>query len=194
MPRSADPERDSCLAEVRQYERALWPGDGGKLWYFREAHGLVSPLPLMPVADLHRLSFLLHQRLAYRRCCLAHGVHRSLYRKLRSNQAIGVRTLRKAIRYGLVRCAHCGASDSLTVDHIVPVSKGGGSGRGNLQVLCSACNQAKGNTLPASRTISHYAADARAHPENQKTRPPFASAPGPTPAGTAHHFPVPLPG
>lgn len=33
--------------------------------------------------------------------------------------------------------------DALTIDHIMPVSQGGGSWSGNLQVLCLACNTRK---------------------------------------------------
>lgn len=38
----------------------------------------------------------------------------------------------------------------LTVDHIVPVSKGGKDGLYNLQPLCYECNQRKGNKLEAN--------------------------------------------
>ncbi len=46
------------------------------------------------------------------------------------------------------RCALCGATKNerpLQVDHIKPRSKGGKTEYDNLQVLCSKCNQAKGN-------------------------------------------------
>ncbi len=48
------------------------------------------------------------------------------------------------------RCLSCGASPAidasvqLQIDHIVPVSKGGGNEEGNLRVLCRDCNAGKG--------------------------------------------------
>jgi hypothetical protein len=44
-------------------------------------------------------------------------------------------------------CKACGAVDALCIDHIIPVSRGGDSSDGNLQVLCSACNTKKGNKI-----------------------------------------------
>lgn len=42
-------------------------------------------------------------------------------------------------------CAYCGATEDLEVDHIKPVSLGGGNERENLQCLCFSCNRTKGN-------------------------------------------------
>ncbi len=47
------------------------------------------------------------------------------------------------------RCRKCGTYRRLTVDHIVPLAKGGGNHRANLQCLCKLCNKQKGCQLPA---------------------------------------------
>jgi hypothetical protein len=41
-------------------------------------------------------------------------------------------------------CCHCGGTAGLTVDHILPVSRGGDNDESNLQTLCRACNSRKG--------------------------------------------------
>lgn len=43
------------------------------------------------------------------------------------------------------RCISCGSQDDLTVDHIIPQSRGGCHDDANLQTLCAACNCAKGD-------------------------------------------------
>lgn len=44
------------------------------------------------------------------------------------------------------RCVYCDvtlAINEMTLDHVVPISRGGGSSESNLVSACSACNQAK---------------------------------------------------
>jgi 5-methylcytosine-specific restriction endonuclease McrA len=41
-------------------------------------------------------------------------------------------------------CVRCGTHKHLTVDHIVPVSKGGTDDFSNLQTMCQPCNSSKG--------------------------------------------------
>lgn len=42
-------------------------------------------------------------------------------------------------------CLFCGSTEKLTIDHIKPVSKGGGNEIENLQCLCFPCNLKKSN-------------------------------------------------
>lgn len=41
------------------------------------------------------------------------------------------------------RCLRCGKIEGLTIDHVVPLSKGGTNDDDNLQTLCNECNQWK---------------------------------------------------
>lgn len=53
------------------------------------------------------------------------------------------------------RCLACGKQftfEELTVDHVVPISKGGTSNIENLQPLCLSCNQSKGANTTDYRT------------------------------------------
>ena len=48
-------------------------------------------------------------------------------------------------KYGIITCEKCKAACEATyhIDHIIPISKGGGNEHGNLQVLCAYCNLSK---------------------------------------------------
>lgn len=49
------------------------------------------------------------------------------------------------------RCHHCGSTEELHFDHIVPRSLGGSGTAANVELLCRRCNLAKG----AAITIPH---------------------------------------
>ena len=44
-------------------------------------------------------------------------------------------------------CQYCGSRSNLTVDHVVPRSKGGGSSWENIVTSCAPCNRRKGDAL-----------------------------------------------
>ena len=56
-------------------------------------------------------------------------------------------------------CSHPTPPAALTMDHIVPLARGGRSTKGNLVPACKACNNAKKNLLPME--WEHYLARAR---------------------------------
>ena len=43
------------------------------------------------------------------------------------------------------KCVMCGEKENLTLDHIIPISKGGKTELNNLQTMCKRCNKMKGN-------------------------------------------------
>lgn len=57
---------------------------------------------------------------------------------------------RELARRSGLKCVHCGEAKTrreLTLDHIIPWSKGGKAELGNLQLLCEPCNQVKADKL-----------------------------------------------
>lgn len=47
-------------------------------------------------------------------------------------------------------CRGCGSEKDLTVDHVLPLSKGGSDDLENLQFLCLPCNSSKGGRVVAA--------------------------------------------
>ena len=52
------------------------------------------------------------------------------------------------------RCQYCGSTRHLTIDHVVPRSRGGPTSWENVVTSCSACNVKKGACLPAEAGMS----------------------------------------
>lgn len=53
-------------------------------------------------------------------------------------------------------CHYCGnrvGADALTMDHVVPVARGGRSTRANVVPCCDACNKRKGVRTPAELVL-----------------------------------------
>ena len=63
-------------------------------------------------------------------------------------------------------CQYCGSTRNLTLDHLVPRSRGGDSGWTNLVTACARCNHAKGDRTPE---------EAGMHPRQKPRRPSLTS-------------------
>jgi len=50
------------------------------------------------------------------------------------------------------RCLKCGSTENLTIDHVIPLSKGGKNTVDNIQVLCDTCNKKKRNKIADYRS------------------------------------------
>lgn len=46
------------------------------------------------------------------------------------------------------KCVYCGSKHKLTIDHVLPKSRGGGNTWDNLVTCCQTCNSFKGNRTP----------------------------------------------
>ena len=52
-------------------------------------------------------------------------------------------------------CAHCGSTDEPTLEHVVPIARGGRHSVGNLQCLCMPCNLTKHDKLTVEVRYRH---------------------------------------
>lgn len=45
------------------------------------------------------------------------------------------------------QCVYCGSTENLTLDHVIPISKGGSDDQDNLVCCCKRCNSSKNDKL-----------------------------------------------
>lgn len=55
-------------------------------------------------------------------------------------------------------CAYCGSLDNITMDHVIPISRGGTHGIGNLVPACHQCN-----TVKNARTVMEWRMSKSSH-------------------------------
>ena len=69
-------------------------------------------------------------------------------------------------------CQYCGSRSNLTVDHVIPRSKGGSSSWENIVASCAPCNRRKGDSLPeqAGMHPAPHADRARARTSSSTSR------------------------
>ena len=69
-------------------------------------------------------------------------------------------------------CQYCGERSDLTIDHLIPQSRGGGNDPANLMVACRTCNSKKGDRTPSEACMS--LPSHMAEPEAPSLKPALA--------------------
>jgi 5-methylcytosine-specific restriction endonuclease McrA len=77
-------------------------------------------------------------------------VHRGY--RLKRREALTINGIYEVIDKDLIRlynspCVYCGSKENIQADHVIPVTRGGRHGIGNLLPACKRCNVSKGNKL-----------------------------------------------
>jgi len=57
-------------------------------------------------------------------------------------------TRREVLRRDHYTCQYCGSTHNLTLDHVIPLSRGGSHTWDNVVTACERCNQRKGDRTP----------------------------------------------
>jgi 5-methylcytosine-specific restriction endonuclease McrA len=69
-------------------------------------------------------------------------------------------------------CHYCGkqvGAAALTMDHVVPVARGGRSTRGNVVPACAACNKTKRALTPAEQILNDLERDGLVQAEEDQS-------------------------
>lgn len=72
-------------------------------------------------------------------------------RRSRKNEVVSALTskdLKELIKLSKGKCFYCGMKKKLSLDHIVPISKGGSHTKDNVVMACISCNSSKGAKDP----------------------------------------------
>src|SRR3990167_2857136 len=64
-------------------------------------------------------------------------------KELRAAGAFTIKQLHARFDYYGNRCAYCRSDGDLTVDHVIPIARGGTNWPSNLRPACAACNSSK---------------------------------------------------
>ena len=83
------------------------------------------------------------------RAARADGTHAPRPFRVSVKEPIPRRISKAVFERDAYRCCECGTWLNLTVDHILPESKGGTLALSNLRTLCQSCNSKKGARVDA---------------------------------------------
>jgi 5-methylcytosine-specific restriction endonuclease McrA len=82
--------------------------------------------------------------------------------KLPYRRLMGLKPTKNLIqRHYDFRCIYCGSFKDLTIDHVIPTSRGGGNTWDNMVCACAPCNVRKGDRTPEEAGLKLYIKPAR---------------------------------
>lgn len=70
--------------------------------------------------------------------------HRRIARRRKAAGSFTVEQLRARFAFFGDRCVYCGTAERLTIDHAIPLARGGTNWPANIVPACLSCNSAKG--------------------------------------------------
>lgn len=87
---------------------------------------------------------------------IVEAVHQALYGEsyYRRRQAAKHKRIR-IFELDIFECVYCGGFDKLTLDHLIPRSRGGTNDPRNLVTACQRCNAARRDDLPKVDTLCY---------------------------------------
>lgn len=73
--------------------------------------------------------------------------YRKTYKTKRVEANIFNSKMRKILITEYSFCVSCESINDLSIDHVIPISKGGNNIKSNVQILCKSCNSKKSNKI-----------------------------------------------
>jgi 5-methylcytosine-specific restriction endonuclease McrA len=111
-------------AKMRAYHAAKWQGNKASMYARNRAWAKKNP---------QKVAVLMQRRRARIAATLA---------TLTAEQWSAILVLYEG------KCAYCGKAGKMTMDHVVPVIRGGGTTANNVVPACQSCNSSKGTKTP----------------------------------------------
>ncbi len=153
-PGAAEPAPESALPDARTEQRG---GTNGRVLVLNASY---EPINVCTVRRATVLLLKQRAELVERSEWNLHAENVTLPRPVVIRLSTYVRIPRDAHSRKITRravfardrwtCQYCGVErGTLTVDHVIPRSKGGGSSWDNIVASCAPCNRRKGDRLPA---------------------------------------------
>ncbi len=141
--RSRDKDTEEMIA-------ALLEGAGTQLWVYRNRIVQVETSTALPLADI-KLS-VKHRVLKEEKALQKLKREVELFEKFESLAEGSREPIPKEVQMYVWRrddgrCVQCGSNEKLEYDHIIPLALGGSNTERNIQLLCEACNRAKGASV-----------------------------------------------
>jgi 5-methylcytosine-specific restriction endonuclease McrA len=135
--------RDQELARKREYYQL---NRKRLLQYKKDNYELTKPEKLLQaknyrLANAEKIKIKRHKYFAENKELVRH--HARLRKVRKKTNGLYLVTLKEQRRLYSKPCFYCGSFESIQLDHVVPVSRGGNHSIGNLVPACASCNNQK---------------------------------------------------